>query len=285
VETLKGRVAVVTGAASGIGLGMAEQFARAGMSVVMADIEGPALRAAATTVEQHGADVLARVTDVSDLTSMQTLARETADRFGAVHVVCNNAGVGGGGDAWRGPIAAWHWVVGVNLMGVVHGVHAFLPLLEAQGEGHIVNTASMAGVGRGALGAYGATKHAVVALSEDLYLDQVARQTGVGVSVLCPGWVRTRIIESRRNWPARLGPAPPDPEGSEEIRAIVDQLIAEGMPPAAVADLVIDAVKAGRFWIFPHPEMLDAVLDWTHSMVAQQNPDLWTYPGMGLGIE
>ena len=285
MESLKDRVAVVTGAASGIGLGMAEQFARAGMKVVMADIEGPALREASATVERLGADVLARVTDVSELTSMQALARESVERFGAVHVVCNNAGVGGGGDAWRGPIAAWHWVVGVNLMGVVHGIHAFLPLLEAQGEGHIVNTGSMAGVGRGALGAYGATKHAVVALSEDLYLDQVTRQTGVGVSVLCPGWVRTRIIESRRNWPARLGPVPPDPEGSEPLRAMFDQLIAEGMPPMAVADLVIDAIRAGRFWIFPHPEWLDGVLAWTHSMIEQRNPDFLTYPGLEPGLE
>ena len=279
MDNLKDRVAVVTGAASGIGLGMAEQFARAGMKVAMADIEGPALEVAAAGVERIGTEVLAKVTDVSDLASVQSLARDTVSRFGSVHVVCNNAGVGGGGDPWRGPIAAWHWVVGVNLRGVVHGVQAFLPILEAQREGHIVNTASMAGIGRGALGAYGATKHAVVALSEDLYLDQVARDTGVGVSVLCPGWVKTRIIESRRNWPARLGPPPPDAEGSEAIRAMVDQLIAEGMPPAAVADLVIAAITARRFWIFPHPEWLEAVVAWTHAMAEQRNPEQWMYPG------
>ena len=276
METLTDRVAVVTGAASGIGLGLAARFARAGMKVVMADVEKPALEAAAATIENTGASVFARVTDVSDASAMHALARETVERFGAAHVLCNNAGVGGGGDPWRGPLAAWHWVVGVNLMGVVNGIHAFLPVLETQHEGHIVNTASMAGVGRGALGAYGATKHAVVALSEDLYLDQIARQTGVGVSFLCPGWVRTRIVDSRRNWPASLGPVPDDLMGSESIRALVDQLIAEGMPPAEVADIVVEAILAQRFWIFPHPEMLDNVLEWTHAMVEQRNPQqMW----------
>jgi NAD(P)-dependent dehydrogenase (short-subunit alcohol dehydrogenase family) len=208
MELAGGKVAVVTGGASGIGLGMAHRFAAAGMALVIADVQTDALDVARDALEATGCDVLAVRTDVSDMSSVEALRDAALDRFGTVHVVCNNAGVGGAGDPWHGPIATWEWVVGVNLMGVVHGIHAFLPTLEAQGEGHIVNTASMAGITVGMLGPYSATKHAVAALSESLWFSMQGARTGVGVSVLCPGFVRTNIPTSDRNWPARLGPMP-----------------------------------------------------------------------------
>jgi len=272
MDRLERKVAVVTGAASGIGLALATRFAQDGMHVVLADIESGALEGAASVVSATGADVLTVVTDVSDPASVEALARATFERFGTAHVVCNNAGVGGAGDPWRGPLSAWEWIVGVNLMGVVHGIHAFLPALEAQGEGHIVNTASMAGVTTGVLGAYSATKHAVVALSEGLFIDQLLRGTGVGVSVLCPGFVRTQIMRSDRNWPAQLGPLPVGDEVGLLTREIGEQLVAEGMAPAQVADSVRDAVRGNRFWIFPHPEMVQSAVERAHGMLDGRDP-------------
>src|SRR5215469_1711980 len=169
MELSAGKVAVVTGAASGIGLALAERFARSGLHVVLADVEESALAAAEQKVAALGVSTLAVRTDVSDEAAVNTLAAAAVDRFGAVHVVCNNAGVSPVGDPWSGPISAWKWVLGVNLWGVIHGIRAFLPVLTAQGEGHIVNTASIAGLIPEAGAAYDASKHAVVAISEDLY--------------------------------------------------------------------------------------------------------------------
>jgi NAD(P)-dependent dehydrogenase (short-subunit alcohol dehydrogenase family) len=148
-------------------------------------------------------------TDVSDEAAVNALAAAAVDRFGAVHVVCNNAGVGSDADPWFGPLSAWRWVLGVNLWGVIHGIRAFLPVLAAQGEGHIVNTASIAGLAPGAGPIYDATKHAVVAISEDLYRAMNVAMLPIGVSVLCPGWVRTSILQADRNWPQSLGEVPP----------------------------------------------------------------------------
>src|SRR5215472_7767421 len=201
MELTAGKVAVVTGAASGIGLALAERFARAGLDVVMADVEQPALQAASEKIAGLGAKTLAVPTDVSDEAAVNALAAAAVDRFGAVHVVCNNAGVSPVGDPWSGPISAWKWVLGVNLWGVIHGIRAFLPVLAAQGEGHIVNTASMAGLIPG-LPIYDASKHAVVAISEDLYQAMKLAGLPVGVSVLCPGRVRTGLSDAGRNWPA-----------------------------------------------------------------------------------
>lgn len=201
MELGPGRVAVVTGAASGIGLAMANALAAAGCSVVLADVQADALEAAAAEVAAQGVDTLAVVTDVSKADQVEALAAATMERFGAVHVVCNNAGVGGAGDPWIGPIETWEWVIGVNLWGVVHGIRAFLPHIVLSGGGHIVNTASMLGLYPGFSAPYGATKHAVVAISEGLYSSMKDAQLPVGVSCLCPGWVRTGIAESDRNWP------------------------------------------------------------------------------------
>lgn len=252
----KGDVAVVTGAASGIGFALAEHFAKAGCNIVAADVAQDELEAAATKIGKHGTEVLAVRTDVSKEAEVQALAAATLERFGAVHIVCNNAGVVSRGDAWMGPIAGWEWVFGVNFWGVVHGVRAFLPHLVLGGRGHIVNTASMAGLMPGLDPIYDATKHAVVAMTEDLYLNLQAAGFPVGVSVLCPGWVRTQIMEADRNWPDELGTLPDPRVGSEVSLGYVKRAIDEGMTPAAVADLVATSIEADRYWVLPHKDWM-----------------------------
>jgi NAD(P)-dependent dehydrogenase (short-subunit alcohol dehydrogenase family) len=220
-------------------------------------------------------------TDVSDEAAVQALAAAALERFGSVHVVCNNAGVISMGDPWFGPLSTWQWVLGVNLWGVVHGVRAFLPHMAAQPEGHIVNTASMAGLVPGVGPVYDATKHAVVAITEDLYRTTRLAGLPVGVSVLCPGWVRTGIIDADRNWPDRLGERPPDSAESAVTMPLVRRVIDEGTTPAAVADLVADAVEAERFWVFTGPEWLELAVRRWHGIADGQNPDLDAdIPGM-----
>jgi NAD(P)-dependent dehydrogenase (short-subunit alcohol dehydrogenase family) len=263
MRDLSGKVAVVTGAASGIGLALSRRLGADGMRVMMADVEEPALEAAARSLADEGIETATAVTDVSDAGAVDALARATLGRFGAVHVVCNNAGVAGGGLSWQVPAPVWDWIVGVNLFGVVHGIRSFVPHLIAQGEGHVVNTASLAGLlGSPGLSAYCATKHAVVGLSETLAHDLAAVGSPVGVSVLCPGFVRTKIAEADRNWPARYG-APPvtdDQPGADEMRQAIAGAIESGLDPAVVAQAVRDAIVAGRFWILTHPEFNDAVV-------------------------
>jgi NAD(P)-dependent dehydrogenase (short-subunit alcohol dehydrogenase family) len=258
MELGEGRVAVVTGGASGIGLALAERFASTGASVVLADVQDDALHAAVERVERHGVDVLPVRVDVSKEAEVAALAAATLDRFGGVHVVCNNAGVAARSDAWFGPLSAWEWVMGVNFWGVVHGCRAFLPHLVA--GGHIVNTASIAGLLPGFAPSYDASKHAVVAISEDLHNMATMAGLPIGVSVLCPGWVRTNILEADRNWPADFGELPErDPIGAV-IEPHVRRALAEGATPAFIADAVADAVIAGRFWVIPQPEYLEIVV-------------------------
>lgn len=258
MELDAGRVAVVTGAGSGIGLALANAFAASGCSVVLADVQADAVEAAAAEVGAHGVDTLTVVTDVSRAEQVEALAAATMERFGAVHVVCNNAGVGGAGDPWMGPIESWEWVMGVNFWGVVYGVRTFLPHIIASGGGHIVNTASIAGIFPGMTAApYDASKHAVVAISENLFTSLREGGIPVGVSCLCPGWVRTGIIESDRNWPEELGTRPESEPAMEIARDYLRRAVDEGTQPAAVADLVLDAARTGRFWVFPQQEFLD----------------------------
>ncbi len=261
MELSEGQVAVVTGAASGIGLAIANKLATAGLDVVLADVQVDALQAAAEQIRALGVDALAVPTDVSKEADVANLVAATLDRFGGVHVVCNNAGVAARSDPWFGPLSSWQWVMGVNFWGVVHGCRAFLPHLV--GGGHIVNTSSIAGLLPGFGPSYDASKHAVIAISEDLYDTVHLAGLPVGVSVLCPGWVRTQIVDADRNWPAEFGDKPDaDPTYGVLVRHF-QRAIDEGSTPAFVADAVVDAIVADRFWVIPHQDFLDlAVRRW-----------------------
>jgi NAD(P)-dependent dehydrogenase (short-subunit alcohol dehydrogenase family) len=278
VELTAGQVAVVTGGGSGIGLALAERFARSGLSVVLADIDADALDAATKRVGDHGVDVLARVTDVGDMNAVNDLAAATIERFGAVHVVCNNAGVVSRSDPWFGPIEAWQWVLDVNMWSVVYGVRAFLPHLL--GGGHIVNTASIAGLMPGFGASYDATKHAVVAITEDLYHGMRSAGLPVGVSVLCPGWVRTKILDAERNWPTDRGALPDAALGTDIMMGHVQRAIDEATPPAVIADLVADAITAERFWVLPHADFVDIAVQRWHSIAEGINPEVLEAPGL-----
>ena len=254
MEDLQGKVAVITGGASGIGRAVADRAAIEGMKIVLADIEQGPLKVAVDDLTSNGAEAIGVVTDVSEAASVQALRDRALDRFGAVHLVHNNAGIGLGGPIWEVSEADWRWILGVNLWGVVHGVATFTPLLIEQGEGHIVNTASIAGlIAAPFLGPYNATKQAVVAISETLFKDLQAVGAPIGVSVLCPGFVQTRIAESERNRPQWA----PDRnvQGAAEVRGVVQGLVDSGIAPTIVADRVIDAVRTNTFYVLTHPEL------------------------------
>jgi len=275
MDQLSGKVAVVTGAASGIGLAMAEAFAGEGMKVVLADVDEAALEAARARLTEKGAEATSVPTDVSDAASVDALREATLSSFGAAHVICNNAGVGGGGPAWEVPLATWQWVFGVNFWGVVHGIRSFVPVLVEQGEGHVVNTASAAGLlATPFMAPYTATKFAVVATSETLRLDLTGRN--VGVSVLCPMWVRTRIHESDRNAPPEVVAAQEEPAAdratAEAFRGFIAGLVESGMEPGDVAAQVVSAVKEDRFWVLPHPEVGAAAAARGAQIAAGKNP-------------
>lgn len=280
MEELSGKVAVITGGASGIGLGLAQACAAAGMKLVLADIEADALDKAVAELPE-GTEVEAVVCDVSDGAQVDALRDRAVDRFGAVHLVCNNAGVGTGGPVWEHTIEDWEWVLGVNLWGVVHGIRAFTPLMIEQGDGHMVNTASMAGLlSAPMMGIYNVTKHAVVTLSETLFADlQMTGASGVGVSVLCPGWVQTRIHESGRNRPAAAGPdTGADDEADNGFAGILGGLIAAGLEPADVAQQVLDAVQARRFYVLTHPEWEPMVSARVDRIIARDDPIIASLP-------
>lgn len=257
MRELAGKTAFVTGGASGIGLALGRAFAEAGMKVMLADVEADALATAVKSLHNIGPEVRGIDCDVADVASVERAAKATFDAFGKVHVVCNNAGVAAGGGIDEIALDSWRWVMDVNLMGVVHGIRAFLPHMRAHGEGgHIVNTASMAGM-QSALGfsPYTASKFAVVGMSEGL-ATQLA-PFGIGVSVLCPGFVRTRIGESGRNRPEQYGetrvPEPGSPTAM--LVAMVDEMIRNGIDPADVAARVLAAIQANELYVFTHPEM------------------------------
>ena len=253
MRDIAGKTAFITGGASGIGLAMGRAFAEAGARVVLADIETAALDKAVAGFTGNLPEVRGVQCDVADYASVERAAQAATDAFGKVHIVCNNAGVSGTFGAEAINLKDWRWVLDINLMGVVHGVRAFLPLIKSHGEGgHIVNTASMAGFLPGVgFSAYTASKAAVVGLSEALALELAPQ--GIGVSVLCPGWVNTAIIDSRRNWPKEYGPPPPPATGAIAERAAA--LVRSGMEPSRVGAFVVDAVRNNQVYIFTHPEM------------------------------
>ena len=265
---LTDRTAVVTGAASGIGLALTERLLDEGMSVVMADVEADRLATAAAGLADRGARVRAVTVDVADPAQVEALRDESLAAFGAVHLLANNAGVAAGLPNWRTPPAVYEWVVGVNLLGVAYGVSAFAPLMVEQGVGHIVNTASEAGLSATPmLGSYHATKYAVVGLSEALSMELA--DTGVGVSCLCPELVRTKIFEATRNAPESTGLAQPPEIPMETIEGFMRTV---AMDPRDVAGQVVYAVRANRFWIITHSVTRTRVAERNADLDAQRNP-------------
>lgn len=261
MKDLSGKVAVVTGAASGIGLAFSKRFAAEGMKLVMVDIEEAALERAIAQLPR-GTEVLSSVTDVSSAEQMDALAARCFERFSTVHVICNNAGVGGGGGpCWALSTRDWQWVLGVNLWGVIHGIRVFVPKLIAQNEGYVVNTASVAGLtSHPGLAPYNVSKHSVVTLSETLFSELRMAKSAVGVSVLCPAFVSTRIHESDRNRPSELknvAKALTEAQRKEvvERQALIANLIAAGQAPAEIAEKTLAAIREKRFYILTHPEM------------------------------
>ena len=281
MKSFKGRTAVITGAGSGFGLEAARVAAREGMNVVMADVQQDALDRAAAEIEAMGASVLAFRLDVSKGDEVQGMATATRAHFGAPHIVFNNAGVGAGGLIWENSLKDWEWVLGVNLMGVVHGIRCFTPMmLEAARahptyEGHIVNTASMAGLlNPPNMGIYNVSKHAVVSLTETLYQDLHLVTDQVSASVLCPYFVPTGINQSHRNRPAEMKDAGTKPTRSQLIgQAMSDKAVGSGKVSAAmVAQFVFDAVRDSRFYIYSHPRALGNVQTRLEDMVQSRNP-------------
>ncbi|MBK8334799.1 MAG: SDR family NAD(P)-dependent oxidoreductase [Acidimicrobiaceae bacterium] len=274
MKDLHGKVAVITGGGSGIGRALAHAFAAQGMKVVLADIDEISMRAVEAELAEGGTEVLPVVCDTSLEASVHALAQATLDRFGAAHVLCNNAGVAGKVDPWSGPMSAWEWVVGINLYGVVHGIRAFLPIMQDQGEGHIVNTASMAGlIAFPGAAAYNATKTAVVAITEGLFLEMKGTGSPVGVSVLCPGFVKTNLVAGQQ-WQQRLGPEPP--KSTDALGQMIETILADGVEngvdPDGIAAQVLDAILTDRFWILTHPEMRQAPVERMQRAAAQENP-------------
>jgi NAD(P)-dependent dehydrogenase (short-subunit alcohol dehydrogenase family) len=275
MQRLEGRVAVVTGAASGIGLALAERFGTEGMKVVMADVEAAALETAAHAVRAKAPAVLPLRVDVSRAEDVERLATETYAAFGAAHVVCNNAGVAVLGAVHEHSLADWQWVLGVNLWGVIHGVRVFVPRMLAGGEeGHIVNTASMAGLTTAPfMSVYDVTKHGVVALSESMYKEFEATGAPLGVSVVCPGLINTNIMRSARNRPPELaeeGKAGPMAQAFGEALAT---RLTTGYPPSEVAEQVLRGIRQRRFYIVPaQPEVRQWATVRAQDIIELRNP-------------
>jgi NAD(P)-dependent dehydrogenase (short-subunit alcohol dehydrogenase family) len=274
MQDFNGKVAVVTGAASGMGRAFATRFAQEGMRVVLADIEAPALRDVEDELRAHGRDVLGVQTDVSQLEEVERLAQRTLDTFGGVHLVCNNAGVDGylDGPIWAATDKDWQWTFGVNFWGVAHGVRTFLPILLAQdAEGYMVNTASATGVVQ-ASNMYGITKHAVVALSEVVYSQLKARGGRVGISVLCPGVVNTRLFQAARNRPVALRNERPTSgvADGEQLRARMIERMADAMPPSEVAEILLGAIRREQFYVLTD-ELWDERIETRHANVMHRS--------------
>lgn len=257
MQDFEGKVAVVTGGASGIGLAMATRFAAEGMRLVLADIEEAVLEEAATGLREGGAEVLTVQTDCGDAASMDNLGERSLEHYGSVHIVCNNAGVGARGTMWELGVNDWEFVLRVNLWGVIHGVRVFAPHLVEQDEGHIVNTGSMAGlVSVSGTGPYNVSKHGVVTLSETLYGELQDAGSNVGVSVLCPGIIRTNLRNSERNRPEHLRDLDPEAvkERTQSTPGFSETVRLQALPAEWAAECVFEGIKANRFYILTHDD-------------------------------
>ncbi|MFC1715533.1 SDR family NAD(P)-dependent oxidoreductase [Candidatus Poribacteria bacterium] len=295
MKDFSGKVAVVTGAASGIGRAMAERFAAEGMKIVLADIEQEELAKTESEMQTKGATVLAVQTDVSKSRDVESLAEKTLNSFGAVHLLCNNAGVGVSAPrpAWEHTPANWKWILGVNLWGVIHGIRVFVPImLDQDTECHIVNTASMGGLfSLPFLGIYSSTKHSVVTFSEVLHRELLLKRAKIKVSVLCPGVVKTRIGQAERNRPKELQNPSADEASSlqgeikdlgsyfsalyESKEADIRKEYEEVILPEQVADRVFEAVREDRFYIITHPRWKDCVRTRMKEILEERNPDVF----------
>jgi NAD(P)-dependent dehydrogenase (short-subunit alcohol dehydrogenase family) len=276
MKEFKDRVAVVTGAASGIGRGMVENFIEAGMKVVLADIDEERLQTTVKTFKDSDADVLGVPMDVSKADQVKALADKTMETYGAVHVLCNNAGVGlGWRSSWETPLEGWNWVLGVNLMGVIYGAHYFMPIMLKQDtEAHIVNTSSLAGLITNTFNIpYGVSKHGVVALTESMHIELLLRGAKVKVSVLCPGPVSTDIFNSSlSNRPSNV-PLPPDPTKEEAVfRDAYIIWIERGLDPKAVGKQVLEAIKEERLYLTTAPELDHYVEQRMENVTEKKNP-------------
>lgn len=279
MKDLAGRVAVVTGAASGIGLATATKFAQKGMKVVLADIEEQPLADAVATLKNAGHEVIGVPTDVSSWEAVEALAQATLEAFDGVHVLHNNAGVVVSGPLAELSLADWEWVLGVDLWSVIYGIKAFLPLIRQSGEGHVVNTASTAGLQSAAtIGPYNVAKFGVVAITETLRLELAAEKSPVSASVLCPGAINTQIVNSRRNRAA---------ESAKEHRSSAAEtafeegagrlLVEQGKAPSEVADMVVYAILTNEFWILTHPEWKNVLKKRVDAMIRDNS----LYSGFG----
>jgi NAD(P)-dependent dehydrogenase (short-subunit alcohol dehydrogenase family) len=274
VQNFQNKVAVVTGAASGIGKAMAQRFAAEGMRLTLADIELEPLSLFADELRRAGTQVIFERVDVSKPADLERLAARTYQEFGGAELLCNNAGIlPPGAPVWKEPLSNWRWTLDVNFFGVLHGVQAFLPrMLEANREAHIVNTASLAGLTtRPLMSAYNVSKHAVVALSECLYAELQLTTEKIHVSVLCPAFSKTRLADSGRNRPEDV---PADPAASFGFYEALKRIVEEGTPPEQIADAVFEAVCKNQFWILTHPQLDQGIRDRFESMLARTNPPM-----------
>ena len=269
MEDFTGKVGVVTGAASGIGLATATRFAEEGMKVVLADIEETALDAAVDNLKQAGHDVVGVPTDVSKWEAVKALADKTIEIYGSVNVVHNNAGVVVSGPIEELSIADWEWVLGVDLWSVIYGIKAFVPLIKQAGEGHIVNTASTAGLqGPGGIAPYAAAKFGVVGVTETLRVELDGSDTNVSASVLCPGAINTQIVFSKRNRSAQSAADHESSDVEERFEENAGALLAnQGKDPGEVADMIVSAIRANDFWIITHPEWKNVMKERAEAMI------------------
>ncbi len=277
MKNLSGRVAVITGAGSGMGAAMARRFAGAGMKVVVSDIDAAAAEATRASLCEAGHTAIAVRTDVAKPAEVEALAEVAYEHFGAVHLLCNNAGIVPSGrqrTIWEYPLEDWQWSLGVNLMGVVHGIRSFVPRMLAQGdEGHVVTTASVAGlVSSSGSVAYGIAKEAAIRATEALYAALQERGARIGVTLLCPGLVNTGIYRSERNRPADLRPAAGMAEETPELQAIADRLYANAISPEEVADMVHQAVLDDQFYLLTTDRFDTPIRDRTEAILARRNP-------------